>query len=60
MERGLEAVCGGAVAMVGALPSGMVCCRGLLLLGALNGVEDVVTTGGRGRLGMDRLCCDAC
>lgn len=36
------------------------CWRGLLLVEALNGVEDVLTTGGRGRLEIGWLCCDAC
>ncbi len=44
--------------MAEALPSVRACGRGLLLLGALNGVEAVLITGGRGRLEMGGLCCD--
>ena len=60
MERGLEASCGATAAMVEVLLSERVCWRGLLLLGAFSCIEDELTTGGRGRLVVDGLCCGAC
>lgn len=60
MEKGLDASCGGPEVLIGVLPSETDCWGGLLLLGAFNGVEDVLTTGGRGRLELGGLCCDAC
>lgn len=60
MERGLEASCEGTEVVPEVLLSERVCWRGLLLLGALSGVEAVLTIGGRGRLEMDELCCEAC
>lgn len=60
VERGLEASCGGAEVVAKELPSERDCWRGTLLLETLNGVEAVLATGGRGRLEMDGLCCDAC
>ena len=60
VERGLEASCGGADVIPEVLPSERGCWREVLLLGALSGVEAVVSIGGRGRLEMDGLCCEAC
>lgn len=60
VERGLAASCGGAEVMTAVLPSGRTTGRGLLLLGALICTEDVLTTGGRGRLFIAGLCSDAC
>ena len=60
MERGREASCGGREVVPEVLPSERACWREVLLLGVLSGVEAVVTIGGRGRLEMDGLCCEAC
>ena len=60
MDRGLEVSCGRTEVIPEVLPSERACWRGALLLGALSGVEAVVTIGGRGRLEMDGLCCEAC
>ena len=60
VDRGLEASCGGPEISDEVLPSETGCWRGVLLLGALSCTEDVLTTGGRGRLVIGGLCWGPC